>query len=300
MQSARTKDLLFILPISSIFASITECTNTLAILSKCGPYSSFSTWFLVFYISSYIVSIFQKYNNLSCEINNFLLGGVPSPKMKGRIPINSSPDLYNKRYDLIEIKRELESLVPSDEYWKVLRLFINGKCQREEFDNVMEKYLDTSEKKHLHNKFIRSIIFNAHFSTIYPPGYVPKRKILSQGPSPEQMFTVLPKRSSKFKTYSAADLRAIPSILDFQKKLEIKSQQQDMAISRDCGEVLHNELKKFILYVLDQSLLTVGKPPTTYRTLKITSQNVKEAISMNEKIASIISEQLYKRYAEFN
>ena len=217
-----------------------------------------------------------------------------------KIGINSSSESYNKRYDLNEIKQNLSALVPDEEYWHTFRLFIHGKCNREDFDKTIEKYLDTSEKKHLHNKFIRAIIFNAHFSTIYPPNYVPERRIISKNPSPGILYPQLPKRAQKFKTYSAADLRAIPSMVDFQKKLEAKSREYDMGVSRDCGQYLHYEVKKFVSYILEKSLMTIGKPPTTYRTLRITPQCVKEAIKLEERIASIISANLYRRYAEFD
>ena len=216
-----------------------------------------------------------------------------------KIGINSLSESYKRRYDLNEIKEQLAALVPDEEYWQVFRLFIHGKCKREEFDAVIEKYLDTPEKKHLHNKFIRAIIFNAHFSTVYPPGYVPENKIIIKNPAPALLFPQLPKRAQKFKTYSAADLRAIPSIVDFQKKLETKSREYDITVSRECGQYINYEVKKFVTYILEKSLMTIGKPPTTYRTLRIMPQCVKEAIRLDERIASVISADLYSRYSEF-
>lgn len=215
------------------------------------------------------------------------------------LEIDISPDSYLKRIDTNEIRQRLEKLVPSPEYWRVFRLFIHGRCERAEFDACVEQNLKTNEQKHVHNELIKGIIYNAHYSAISPKGFVMKRRPIPK--QKEHTDEVIPpqRKTQKLKTYLAADLHAIPSIVELQKRLEQKSRELGVAVSRETVSVIHSELKRFITYLLENSLSTVGKPPTTKRTLVVTTENVKTAINANTKISSIISSSVLSRFSNY-
>ena len=215
------------------------------------------------------------------------------------LEIDISPESYLKRIDTNEIRQRLEKLVPSPEYWRVFRLFIHGKCERAEFDACIEQNLKTNEQKHVHNELIKGIIFNAHYSAISPKGFVMKKQPIPKQKPHIDVAEPAQRKTQKLKTYLAADLHAIPSIVELQKKLEQRSRELGVAVSRETVSVIHAELKRFIFYLLENSLSTVGKPPTTRRTLNITTENVKAAINMDTKISSIVSSSVLSRFSTY-
>lgn len=99
---------------------------------------------------------------------------------KAQIIIPQKPNLYTKRKDVLGVKDKLMRLVKNPLYWDSLSRFIHGQMKKTEYDKVMEAYLDTNEKRALHNEFIRTILYNAHFSVIPPPVYTYRYKAMSE------------------------------------------------------------------------------------------------------------------------
>lgn len=215
------------------------------------------------------------------------------------LEIDISPEGYNRRIDTCEIRERLQKLVPSPDYWRVFRLFLHGKCDRSEFDKCIEQNLKTNEQRHIHNELIKGIIYNAHYSMISPKGFVLKKQAITKRKEPETDIMPQQRKTQKLKTYTAADLHGLPSIMELQKRLEQKSHELGVAISRETIFIIHAEMKRFVFYLLESSLSTVGKPQSTKRTLNITTENIKTAINMDTKIASIVSSAVLSRFSNY-
>lgn len=91
-----------------------------------------------------------------------------------------------RRRDLCAIRAQLMERVPAPEYWAAFADFVNGQCDKEVYDDVMEIYLADRESRRLHNELVRAIIFNAYFAADAPPGVAlpplpPERSVSSGG-----------------------------------------------------------------------------------------------------------------------
>lgn len=158
------------------------------------------------------------------------------------------PSLYDiKRKESLKIKSRLLNLIKDPEYWNVLSQFLKGECSKQRYDEAMNIYLKTNEARLLHNDFIRSILFNAHFSPIPPPGVA-----LPQGKLPDHVKENLNKKHFKikrkmFNSYSSVDLGHIPSIEQLSSRV---AQLTSIKVENSAISLLFDELTHYILMVL--------------------------------------------------
>jgi hypothetical protein len=149
----------------------------------------------------------------------------------------NSAKIYTQRKDVLRVKSQLWELVPDDDYWTTLSLFVHGKCTKAHFDETMNLYLTTNRARVLHNEFIRSIIFNAHFSTIPPPGVA-----LAAPPLPDQVANQrnrLPlSKLPALSNFSAADLHHLPSIEQLARRVGILLASKEMRMDDTAVQML--------------------------------------------------------------
>ncbi|KAJ3159241.1 hypothetical protein HDU86_001844 [Geranomyces michiganensis] len=76
----------------------------------------------------------------------------------------------HQRRDTLAIKQELcrELGIHADVYWRKLRDFLNGKCDRLDFDRLASRLL-IKRKVTLHNRLIMAILHNVYKSSAPPP-----------------------------------------------------------------------------------------------------------------------------------
>lgn len=158
------------------------------------------------------------------------------------------PSPYDlKRKDSLKIKSRLLKLVNDPNYWIILSQFLKGECSKQTYDEAMDVFLQTNEARLLHNDFIRSILFNAHFSPTPPPGIpMPQKKL------PEHLTLNLNKKHHRikrrmFSSYSSADLGHIPSIEQLSSRV---AQLTSIKVENSAISLLFDELTHYILMVL--------------------------------------------------
>ena len=148
-----------------------------------------------------------------------------------------------RRKDLLWYKAQLIKRVPSPEYWKILSDFLNGQCEKEKYDDIMEIYLVDNEARRLHNEFIRAIIFNAYFASDPPPGIL--------FPMPTQMPAARkrpgPKKALQNVTRDIS-LRKLKKIMRSKVKLQKLKYDEQAALC------LWNCLVYFMKLILDKTV----------------------------------------------
>ncbi|OHT16255.1 hypothetical protein TRFO_41903 [Tritrichomonas foetus] len=159
------------------------------------------------------------------------------------------PDsIYTKRKDVLNIKSRLLTLVQNPEYWETLTHFLRGECSKQKYDETIDLYLTTNETRILHNDLIRSILYNAHFAAVPPPGIpMPQRKL----PDHINMKTQRPQKTKVklFCSYSASDLGHIPSIEQLSSRVGYLT---TLKVDNSALALLFSELKHYIISVLQQ------------------------------------------------
>jgi hypothetical protein len=151
------------------------------------------------------------------QVGDFLASQAEPPPLP--------PDIYNLRRDSNAIKVRLLALVNDPEYWRVFSTFVYGQCSKEIFDECMERLLRTPEMRILHNELIRAVLYNAHFAMVPPEG------VPTPPPPPPTIKPTPPPRTVTFTTYSAADLRHIPSLAELTRRVSALSDAKKMLIA---------------------------------------------------------------------
>ena len=183
---------------------------------------------------------------------NFQSEGIQTSSYSQPAPTASfssqNNQIYTERKDVMVIKKRLLALIDDPEYWKTLSMFVFGECSKQKYDEMIDVYLTTNELRVLHNELIRSILFNAHFSTVPPPGVpMPKKSLpehLNQYPK-----TIQRSKFKLFNSFCASDLRHIPSLEQLARRV---SYLTSMKVDNAALELLFYELKKYIIVVLQQ------------------------------------------------
>ena len=181
--------------------------------------------------------------------------------------IRNSPQIYVQRKDILGIKSRLLSLVPDPIYWETLSKFVNGECSKVKFDEVIAKQLKTNEMRILHNELIRSILFNAHFSTVPPPGVFPVQKQEQKA----DVRPVVPNRT--FATYSASDLGHLHSPDQLSARVAVLLKGSKMKMEARGLMVLLVEVKRYAATILRRSLELAAAGRASHG-LKISAGNV--------------------------
>lgn len=214
--------------------------------------------------------------------------------------IKNSSNIYSHRKDCLSIKNQLLKIVQDPDYWNTLACFLHGQCSKPSFDEKMHTYLTTAEAKVLHNDLIRSIIYNAHFSMIPPPNVnLPRPSVPAHIKRIPPMTNSQPK--SNFSTYTASDLRHLPSINQLHSRIAILLNGRDFESDSKATGLIFQELKKFILFLLESSVSLLsfrgsGDP----KDMTITTDQVLHVLNNNQRLAGIVSSSVITKFATVN
>jgi hypothetical protein len=202
------------------------------------------------------------------------------------------PDIYTLRRDSNAIKVRLLALVNDPEYWRVFSTFVYGQCSKEIFDECMERLLRTPEMRILHNELIRAVLYNAHFAMVPPEG------VPTPPPPPPTIKPTPPPRTVTFTTYSAADLRHIPSLAELTRRVSALSDAKKMLIDEGATELIHSEVQRYAIRLLQSSLALVGAEEG--RGARITATLLQHAVaSMRESGLAVPAYAVTKCYYGF-
>ena len=201
--------------------------------------------------------------------------------------------IFSTRKNVEEIKEELEKHVTNREgYWAAFRSFIHGHCTKQTFDSKMHKYLETNEGRVLHNRFIRAIIFNAHFSVEPPPNVVvPPVKFPEEDYEkisyPEDGKT----KNHHFRAFSAAEMRHIQSTKQLSDRLYVLLASSGIRLSVEprSAELLQINLIRYIALVLKRCLNRSFQA-------KITVNDVIETVKKDELCSIMTSPLVLMKY----
>ncbi|KAI8588968.1 transcriptional regulator of RNA polII, SAGA, subunit-domain-containing protein [Geranomyces variabilis] len=111
----------------------------------------------------------------------------------------------NHRRDTLAIKQELcrELGAHADVYWRKLRDFLNGKCDRLDFDRLASRLL-IKRKVTLHNRLIMAILHNVYKNSAPPP---PPPPLLPGPPVPDpQLSQAVPPLPPSFSSSSSSSV----------------------------------------------------------------------------------------------
>jgi hypothetical protein len=206
----------------------------------------------------------------------------------------------NDRRDILSIKHDLLELVANEEYWPTFRDFVSGRCPRAIFDCVMQESLLTVQAKQLHNELIRSILQNAHFSVVPPPGVVvptivyPVQKFSKKCPMRPKGIDM-----SSLQSFTASDFGLIPGLDHFRRRIEeiLKRGANVKVPNRTVGE-MKKYVIRFILRLLGDCLDLIGASSLDNQCRVIRLDIVIQVVTNSGKYSGAVSDQVLSGYRE--
>ena len=209
-------------------------------------------------------------------------------------------DIYSNRKDTISLKNKLDEYVDS-RYWVLLSRFLHGMCPKTTYESEMKDILQSEEAKFLHNELLRSIIFNAHFSRIPPPGvHIPKsnrhhsyiHETTNTQISPTEFC-----KNQTFNTFTASDFHHIQSINQLSQRMRIIASDKITSFDSKSVGVILSSLKSFLSRILSASykLRSIGSPPD--EPVVITVQQVIHALKKDPVLSDFVSPFLFAKYS---
>lgn len=196
--------------------------------------------------------------------------------------------IYTQRRDVLSLKARLLNKIQCDDYWPTLTKFLRGEISKQEYDSLIQKYLYDNESRSLHNEFIRSLIFNARFSTIPPPGMkIP----VSSTP---RAFDV--KYDSRMQKLLVADIGCMPNLQMMSLRIERKIMEKKIKMDRKVALNIYFYVFDFLLYVLKKSvqLLKVNDDNNTNPVVK--TEQILTIIHSNDKLIDFISNRTFEKF----
>jgi hypothetical protein len=201
--------------------------------------------------------------------------------------------VYSLRRNSNQIKARLLFLVGDSEYWGVLSAFVHGQCSKQAFDESMQRLLKTPEVQILHNDLIRAILYNAHFAMVPPDGVtMPYPEV-----PPHVKKNAPPVRSASFATYSAADLRHIPSAAQLVERVAFLFTSRKIRIEAKATTLLHTELRKYVAKVLERCLALLAVKGVGEHRLAITVDLLMHVIASTRELRLGISPSVSAKYS---
>lgn len=213
--------------------------------------------------------------------------------------IERSPNIYTTRKDCQSLKDRIFELIEAEQrekYWTTLASFLHGQCSKQEFDETMNQCLCSTETKLLHNELIRSILYNAHFSMVPPPNVtIEKHTVHLQGIVPPNLSSLGNPRNS-FSSYSASDMRHLPSISQLTQRVEVLLNERNLKIEDKAIKTLFNELKKFIMFLLENSSNLITKNMDSQKSV-VTHAHLMYILNSDQILSRFVSPSLISKYS---
>ena len=221
---------------------------------------------------------------------------IAETRERMRERIHNSAAIYSKRQDTLALKEKILAQVQSPDYWPTFAAFIHGQCSKAKYDACMADALTTDEVKELHNELIRSILFNAHFSMVPPPGYedAPPTPIpqLPRTPPPN-----LVTKNGTLQTFTAADLRHLPSINQIKGRVGVLLNDLNIKVDSKAANCIITELKQYMHQILKQSLALASSGEGMGNEPLVTSAHIIHVLRNNAQLASIVSPTVMSKFA---
>jgi hypothetical protein len=212
-----------------------------------------------------------------------------------REAFRNSGQIYTKRKDVLGIKARLLELVPDEDYWTTLALYIHGECPKSRFDEAMDLYLTTNRARILHNEFIRSIVFNAHFSCVAPPNIsLPARRLPDHVAA--QRHRLPPTRLPSFASFCAADLGHLPSAEQLSRRMSALIGGKNLRIDPATVPILFTTLKQYLILLLQNSLELVVRNCDAGQAVVVRPVHIGYALRANLSISSVVSPELFAKF----
>ena len=209
-------------------------------------------------------------------------------------------NIYSKRKDTISIKNKLEDYV-DDRYWSLLSRFLHGMCPKSTYDSEIKDILQNDEAKFLHNELLRSIIFNAHFSRIPPPGVpIPtnnQRHINKRDKSNGSIFPTDTAKNQSFSTFTASDFGHIQSINQLSQRMRIIASEKVASFDSKSVGVILSSLKSFLNRILKHSYELRASSVHAGGPVVVTAQQVLHALRTDPILSGFVSPFLFAKYS---
>lgn len=191
---------------------------------------------------------------------------LPLPGRDQRL-LEREREHYSTRKDVLEIRAALERVVSDkDRYFSLMSNFIHGQCTKNRFQKEVLELLQTNEARVLHNKLIRAIIYNAHFSTVPPPGVSLPPPEFRPTTQIQPIPTVRICQNAHFSTFTAADLGHLQSgeQLTNRVTLLMMGRSPRIPVDEEAVTQLHLNLIKYIGLILKRGLdaANITRPAT--------------------------------------
>lgn len=211
--------------------------------------------------------------------------------------ISNAPCIYKQRQDVLALKEQVISKVKNPNYWRTFVSFLHRRLTKDQFDSKMKTILTDRESRLLHNKLVRAIIFNSHFSAIPPPGVeIPIRKdqyIPTQIPPPMRAPS-----STNFQSSTSAQLHHLPTKKQLQDRIKflMSISSRKVTIDSDALEVLHLRLVFYIYSILDRCHSFVKPHFSFHETAKIEIWQIIHIYHSSSSISKMISPEIITKY----
>ncbi|KAK8893221.1 hypothetical protein M9Y10_021637 [Tritrichomonas musculus] len=210
--------------------------------------------------------------------------------------INNKSLIYNNRKDVCAIKNKILKEVKNPEYWATLVAFLHKEVSKEDFDKKMERLLFTNELRLLHNEMIRAILFNAHFSSIPPPGVV----ISQRKPEiVERAMPPMPKPgNSDFKTFTVNELTHLPSVIQLHERIRfiLYMNSAKLKLDKDVANTLQENLFLFIFQILQECLSLANPNFSLSESARIQPRHLIEIYYSGSSLSKILSNEIITKY----
>jgi hypothetical protein len=213
--------------------------------------------------------------------------------------VSNSSRIYSTRKDCQDLKDRISAQVNDPDYWNIFASFLHGQCSKQTFDERMDVFLKTTELKLLHNELLRAIIYNAHFA-MTPPLNVPIPR--TEPPDHVRKVTLPTSTGTSFMTFTAADLRHLPSISQLTERIEIlltpRKIRLDSSLESQATALIFAQLKKFVLRILENCVTMLAVGPTGERgAIRITPDQILHVLRANEELVSVVSPAVLTKYS---
>ena len=211
--------------------------------------------------------------------------------------INNKSLIYKTRKDVGAIKNKILKKVNNPDYLHTLASFIHGQISKDEFDKKMDQFLVTNELKLLHNELLRAIIFNAHFSSIPPPGVIVPKK--EHAIPPKKILPPMPKpKNLDFKTFTSFEMMHLPSITQLNNRIRfiLYSNSIKLKLDPEVASYLQKSLFLFISQILKDCLSLTNSSFSLSESALIQPQHLIHSFYSGSVLSKILSDEVITKY----
>lgn len=198
---------------------------------------------------------------------------------------------FYQRIDTLKIKDELKKRISDENYWILLKSYLNGKTKHEIFEDSIVKYLDDDRSRHLHNQLIKAILYNAHFSRVPPPGITLPRIIKSRSESGSDSTSNRFNQSCDYVPM----IRCIPSLSDLSQTIKEAFIKSSLEVDDEAILSIYNEMHVFLTNLLRESIINSFRNKSG--NICINKNSLITAIETSV-LKSMISKHIFSKYQD--